>query len=1034
MKHFLQNVANGPGRPGAALRARFPLGCLLLLLLARPAAADVPDWLPRYDLDIRLEVGEHRAVVRERLTWTNRHQRPTSRVVFNAHSHYVVPDKDVPFFAKMLELLRLGPDEVLDSDGPPLQLEKTSLLVAKGQPVELPFAYQAENYTALEVKLPGDVGPGQSVTLELAFTLRLPQKQGRWGQWRGVTFLAQWLPVLAYYDDAGWQPVPFVPWHQPFFNEAGLYTAHITLPVGQTLACTGAMGPPVDLGDGWKRIEVAPIPARDFAVFCSARFKEFVGQAGPVTVRCFARPDHAFYAHEMLRIVAEALPVYESWFGPFPYAQFTVVESYFGWNGNECGDLVMIDERIFGMAHAARNYVDGLLSHELCHQWWYNAVGTNGYAETWMDEALATHFCHRLLDRKLGKNNTLLIWPAGLTWLPNIHREDFRYYMMLGVEGRGEACVTVQDMPGFTHLVNLSAMAYDRGGKIFGMIEDRLGEAAFFDFMRRVYARYCFRIIRIADFRRELEDYTGHSWKEFFDHWLYGKGMTDWCVENVTLTDATGTARRWPRVLPDHSFLTALRHASAAQDGPCRATILLRQKGECLEQTVLGISLDGSDHYQIRLPILPEVPELEVADPPARVLSLGGGRVRVEVALPCRPTQVTVDPDQVLLDRNPANNSWKPRLRYRLTPLYFELDETDVTNAYDRWNFIMGPWVYSATYDDPWYTRSPMAGFRAGLYRTQDFSGGAYLAYRSDDRNIVAGVDGLLDHWPWPHTQVGFDVEHSLATLGGEDTRASRAVLFGRYIFNYSSSLYLPPIDYLEAFTAVQNRSLPTPRQTFPGADLFEDQTVLGLHYHLDYQTPYWDPQGGFTLDATYQEGFPVFGEDQHLHEFIAQASAVKGMPDWLKCLRKVPGLGWVPDTRLAGRVYGAAALPENAQVLSLGGGELFRGFDLSERQGNLVWIASLEWRVPLATGLEWDCCDHVVGLRNVWGAAFYDVGDCYLESHSFGPVAHAVGLSLRLDIAWFSLIERTMIRFDIAKTVGSAAPVQFWFGLRHPF
>jgi hypothetical protein len=1018
--------------PGA--RAR--LGCALaVLLLALPArAAEVPAWLPRYDLDIRLGVEEHLVTVRERVTWTNTQPHPTDKIVFNAHAHYAVPDKDLALLAKLLEVLRLAPSEVFDFDGPPLEVQKVALLAGPhgARPeADLPFAFQEKIDTALEVQLPGPLGEGESVTLELAFTLRLPQKQGRWGQWHGVTFLAQWLPVVAVYDAGGWEPTPFIPWHQPFFNEAGVYTARVTLPEGQKLASSGVAVAERDRGDGWREVDIQAGPVRDFALFCCDRFEEHFAQVGRVRVRCLALPEHAFYGRQMVKTVCEALPVYERWFGPFPYAQFTVVESYFGWNGNECGGLVMIDARIFALPHMAHAFVDELLSHELCHQWWYNAVGTNGYAETWMDEGLAVYFSHRLMDRKYGKNNKLLDWPAGLGWLPNIRRDDYRYYTLLGVVARAEDSPTVQDMPAFKHLVNLSAMTYDRGGKIVGMIEDRLGEAAFLDFMRGVYAKYYFRILRVADFRRELEAYTGRSWEQFFADWLYSKGMTDWCVEKVKIVPAAGGR---PHLLGGRTFLGALRRPCPGPPEPCRAVVYLRQKGQILEQTVLGVCLDGSDHYQVRVPILPQVPVLYLDDPPARVESLGEGRVRVEVALPSRPTQIAVDPDQVLVDRNPANNLWKPAVRVRLTPLYFELDETDLTNAYDRLNLLFGPWVYGATYQDPWYTRSAMAGLRFGVYRTQELYGGAYLAYRTDDRNLVAGVDGLLDHWPWPHTQVGFNVERSLATLAGEDNAESRGVVYGRWIFNYSSSLYLPPIDYVDLFEAVQNRLLPNPRYPTAGADPFNAQTVTGLHYHLDYLTPYWDPEAGFALDVTAQEGMPVLGESRPLHQVFGQVSAVKGMPGWLTWTKDVPGLRWVAETRLAGRLYGAAALPDNAQVFTLGGADHFRGFDLSERQGNLVWLASVEARVPLARDLDWDCCDHVAGLRNIWAAVFYDVGDAYLNNRSMGPVAHAAGLGLRFDVAWFSLIERTVFRLDVAEALGTHTPVQVWIGVRQPF
>jgi hypothetical protein len=1028
---------------------------VLATVPSRVAAADLPPWLPRYDLDMQVQVEQHRVIVRERVTWTNRHQRPADTVVFNAHAHYKV--KDVALLAKTLEILRLAPSDAMDFEPePPLKIEDVTIVPAAGASVKAQrssFGYQQQNDTALEVTLPRQIAKGETITLDLAFTLRLPQKQGRWGQWCGVTFLAQWLPVLAVYDDHGWQPTPFIPWHQPFFNEAGIYSARVVLPSDHQLACSGRILQYKDLGNGCKEALISAPGVRDFALFCSARFQEFRGvarvggsadadlaggagcahvAAQDVEVRVLAFPEHAFYAQQMVRIACEAIPVYSRWFGPYPYPQFTIVESYFGWNGNECGGLVMIDERIFTMPHIVCSFVDQLVAHEICHQWWYNAVGTNGYCETWMDEGLATYFSHRLTDCKLGKNNTLINYPSGLTWLPNIHREDYRTYGYLGVVGRGEQMATVvEDMSKFGHLVNLSAMTYDRGGKVVGLIEERLGEAAFFDFMRHVYAAYRFRILRVADFRRELEVYTGHSWEEFFRDWVYGAGMTDWALTRVQLDPVGGRPGLGQRLA--ESFLAALHRPPSSR--PHQVTVFLRQKGKINEPTVLGFCLDGGDGYQVRVPIQPGVPCLDLPELSARVAWLHDDEVRVDILLPCRPTQITVDPDHVLLDANPTNNTWKACVRLRLTPLYTQLEETDLTNAYDRWNLIVGPWAFGAAYADPWFARSPLFGVRAGVYRTQEFSAGGYLAYRSNDRNLVAGVDGLWDHWPWPHTQVGFVAERTVATIGGNgDPQASRGVLFGRYVFLYGDSLYLPPFNYVEVFGAVQSHPLVEPSQNLPGTDTFQQQSLLGAHYHLNYLTPYWNPEGGFALDATYETGLPIFGENQALYKAFGQVSFVQPMPDWLSCCRDVPGLGWLPDTRWAGRLFGAAALPTNAEVFALGGGDLFRGFDQAQRQGNLVWVASLEWRVPLARGLTYDFCDHVGGLRSIWGTVFYDVGNAYVSGHSMGPVAHAVGAGLYLDVAWFGLIERTLLRFDVAKTVNANTPVQFWFGVNFPF
>src|SRR5579883_3180043 len=167
-----------------------------------------PGWLPHYDLDMRMDLAHHLVEVRERVTWTNRHARPASELVFNAHSHYKVPDDEIGFMAKMLEILRVRPSEAIDDIGEACQVEHVNLVSPDGRTSPLPFDYRKDNATALAIPLPFPVGAGESVTVELAITMRLPHKYGRWGQWDGVTFLCQWLPVLAFHDDNGWQPTP----------------------------------------------------------------------------------------------------------------------------------------------------------------------------------------------------------------------------------------------------------------------------------------------------------------------------------------------------------------------------------------------------------------------------------------------------------------------------------------------------------------------------------------------------------------------------------------------------------------------------------------------------------------------------------------------------------------------------------------------------------------------------------------------------------------------------------------------------------
>jgi Peptidase family M1 domain len=1025
-----------------------------------PAAVSPPPWLPCYDLDICLDVPGHKAVVHQRVTWTNRHQLPAQEIVFNAHSRYTVPKKDIGLIAKTLEIMRMKAGDCLLTGDPPLEVQK----VHAGD-LELPFGYRKDNTTALVVNLPHPVLQGDTITLDLDFVFHLPQKQGRWGQWLGVTYLSNWLPVLAFYDDHGWQPTPFIPWHQPFFNEAGNFRARVLLPCDHKVACSGSVvaetdAPPLPGAPDvpMKQIDIVAPGVRDFALLASARYREYAEQVGPVRVKVIAFPEHEHYARMILRTACDVLPVYSQWFGPYPWQELTFAESYFGWNGNECATLVMIDERAFNMPHLAEGYIEYLICHETCHQWWYNLIGTNGYCETWMDEAMANYFSHRHFNRKHGRNNDLLHFPEGLGWLPNIRRENYRFYSMYGTLGRGEECPIVQDMPDFKHVITLFSMCYDKGGLILAMIEDRLGEAGFIDFLHVIYQRYQFRILRVADFQHELEEFTGRSWAEFFRHWLYGAGFSDWAVEKVEIEprDAAASGERWGAGLVSRigDFLATL-HPAGDPGQPCKVRVLLHQRAEYNEQTWLGICLDpdgpgekcDGPGYRIRIPIVPQAPGYHTDDPPACVQSLPDNRVLVEVELPCRPSQIAVDPDQIVPDRDPSNNFWKPCVRCRFTPLYTFLDETTLTNDYDRWNFIAGPWLYGSSWDDPWYTRASLIGVRAGLYRTESFTGGVYAAYRTSYRDLVAGADGLWDHWPWHMTQVGFNVEQRLASFQSGENRARRASVFGRYVFQYGDSFYQAPMHYLEAFGDFQDDFLPFARHQIPNpcgcpgfaSKRWDHMSTGGLHWHINYLTPYWDAEGGFQADVSYAGGGVKFTRDEPFHSVTGQLSFVKSLPEldgpWSA---SAPWLGavarWLSDTRFAFRGYGATAVPEKGQFFSLGGSELFRGFDMRERQGSTVWVGSVEWRVPLAEHVEWDACDHVLGVRNVYAAGFYDVGDAVVSDHTYGPVAHALGLGLRVDTAWLSLVEHTTLRFDMAKTVNSNAPWQFWFGIQHPF
>src|SRR3989442_14793670 len=114
-----------------------------------------------------------------------------------------------------------------------------------------------------------------------------------------------------------------------------------------------------------------------------------------------------------------------------------------------------------------------------------------------MDEAVVTHISLRLVDQFEGNRNDLLNSPPELSWLPGIKRDNYRYSSFYTILKNGDLMPAVQDMEKYKSVIGLFAAVYDRGSKVVGTIEDRLGTVAFNEFMRRIYTKYYFRIITV---------------------------------------------------------------------------------------------------------------------------------------------------------------------------------------------------------------------------------------------------------------------------------------------------------------------------------------------------------------------------------------------------------------------------------------------------------------------------------------------------------------------------------------------------------
>ncbi len=947
---------------------------------AKGGLPPVPAGLPRYEIDARLDPAARLVVARERVRFTNRTNQPVSELVFHVYPRYKVPEGDKPILSKTMEVLRLSPEEAMDPVGRRMTVREVRVAGKVA-----PFSFDPQMDTILVVPLAEPLKPGASVSADLAFTLSLPEQWGRWGNRQGVTYLTNWYPILAHHDGGGWERTPFVPWHQPWHQEAGHYTVRFESPEAQQVASTGRITRRETPSPGWQRLTIATNrPARDFALVCSDRFEVRERQVGRIKVRVASLPGQGANAEHILEFAAEVLPLYERWFGPYAEDEMEYACSFFGWNGNECSGLVQLDGRVMSLPAAGVRYIDHLVTHETCHQWWWNAVGTDGYAETFMDEGLVNSFTAMRLDTKYGRNAPLIVWPRGLTWLPTIGREDLRLAGYYGWRARGNGGPVIQDLKAMGDLGSLFSLAYDRGGKIVEMIRNRLGEERFFDFWRGIYREYAFETFHYADFRRELNEYDpAGNWPAFLDGWIINHAETDWAVGGVTVGPVEpggGDARP--------------------------VTVVLRQDGAMVEPTVL---MCRSGENEVRVPIWPDRGSYET--PGARVERKDAKTWAVSLTSPGKVSQVTVDPDHALLDAKPDNNRWRPEVAWRFTPLMTSMDESGQFQAFDRPSIVAGPFV-------DMYARG---GFKVGAQRLERWQVTGWAGTEPALNEAIFGGQATLLHFPWPRFSSGFFYEEGLYNFYN-DRRHSGGRAFLHYTFLPTSSFLVDDAGFAELYYGLGNEFWPgddgRPVNAYLGA--------VGVRFRLNTQFPYWDPVQGHLLEASAEYGNSLLGSAFNYVRVTGQAAKIFPIP---------PGHGYWSRTRFALRAYGGYGSPSDQPLFRLGGGMRLRALDLSQYLGSSVLLATAEWRFPIWREMETDVLDHVLGAKNLSGAIFYDVGATYFRD-GWSPVVSGIGGGLRLDVALFSFLERATVRFDLAQPVGlgrGRGPV-LWFGLNQAF
>ena len=496
-----------------------------------------------YRIEARLDEGTGVLTGRARLRYTNRSRATLDTLYVHQHLNAFRPNsawarRELEYGVRRFQ--DLGPNDHA--------FERFTGVTVDGRAVT-PAYPGAPDSTVAAFPLADPLAPGESAVVVMDWQARLstlPRRQGRRG--RHYDF-AQWYPRIAPYDRFGWQYQPLLPQGE-FYGEFGRYDVTLDVAADQVIGSTGVAveGNPGyavtefekgfyqvrpaeslgslagEAGEGRKRVRFVADSVHHFAWAADPTFvhesvtrtslQDTGEQRGLPSIHVLYPPADTSWRQVAARHTYDALTWMQGLFGPYPWPQLTNLRRL-EQGGTEFPMLVM---------NGSAN--EGLIVHEVAHQWLHGIFGNNEWRQGWMDEGF-TSFVDAWYEEAKGDTAA---WTSTMRGLERLTRVD---------------SVQPVDLPSAQY-VNpriYTAMTYTKASAVFRMLREYLGEDVFRRVLREYYREFRLRHVTGEDFQRVAERVSGQDLDWFFGQWITRTDWLDYGVASASTRPAGGG--RW---------------------------------------------------------------------------------------------------------------------------------------------------------------------------------------------------------------------------------------------------------------------------------------------------------------------------------------------------------------------------------------------------------------------------------------------------------------------------------------------------------
>ena len=344
----------------------------------------------------------------------------------------------------------------------------------------------------LDVALPAPLAPDSVSTLTLSYSLTLPYldqihslRARIFGYGDIQMNLVNWYPFIAPNINGEW--IIREPWSH------GEYLVYPIADFEVDLKFTQPENAPIVASSGYAEpngefTRYTLSEARTFAISASRDFHVSNMQAGDTTVYSYYLPIYKNAGEAAMTASAQALQLFSQKFGPYPHKTLSVVMADFK-DSMEFSGLFFHSRSFYDLYDGTpESYLVAVAAHETGHQWWFEQVANDQAEEPWLDESLTTYSEAIFYEA---------LYPDSLAWWWSYRIDFFKPFGKIDIpvnEG--------QNADTYKYIV------YFNGAHFLRDLRGRIGDEAFFSFLRDYLAQERDRIATKADFFRVLDEHT----------------------------------------------------------------------------------------------------------------------------------------------------------------------------------------------------------------------------------------------------------------------------------------------------------------------------------------------------------------------------------------------------------------------------------------------------------------------------------------------------------------------------------------------